>query len=231
MVLNGKVALITGAGGGLGRWVTNAFLEAGARVAGSAVHIRDEDFAGPNFMALPGAVDSLDAARAAADRVHARWGRIDALIHQVGGFEGGVPVAETTDAALERMLDLNLRIAFHFLRAVLPGMRERGSGRIAAIASRTAVAPAPLLGAYSASKAALVSLMQTVALENKDRGITSNVILPGTLDTPANRAANPQADFSKWVPPAEVARLLVHLASDHAAHLSGAVIPVPGGDL
>ena len=126
---------------------------------------------------------------------------------------------------------MNLRAAFHMFRAVLPDMRARGAGRILAIGSRTAVDPQPMVGAYSASKAALVSLVRTIALENKDRGISANVILPGTMDTPANRAAMPGADPAKWVQPAQVASLLVHLASDEASQISGAVIPILGGDL
>jgi NAD(P)-dependent dehydrogenase (short-subunit alcohol dehydrogenase family) len=140
-------------------------------------------------------------------------------------------VAETDEATLDQMLEVNLRAAFHMFRAVLPGMRARSSGRILAIGSRTAVDPQPMVGAYSASKAALVSLVQTIALENKDRGISANVILPGTMDTPANRAAMPSADPAKWVQPAQVASLLVHLTSDQASQISGAVIPILGGDL
>lgn len=115
-------------------------------------------------------------------------------------------------------------------RAVVPDMRVRASGRILAIGSRTAVDPQPMAGAYSASKAALVSLVQ-IALENKDRGISANVILPGTMDTPANRSAMPDADPAKWVQPLQVASLLVHLASDEASQISGAVIPILGSDL
>ena len=99
------------------------------------------------------------------------------------------------------MLDMNLNSTFHMLRAVLPQMRQRRSGRIIAIGSRAAESPGAEVGAYSASKAALVSLIRTVALENKDLGITANVILPGTMDTPANRKAMPGADTSQWVQP------------------------------
>ena len=166
-----------------------------------------------------------------AASVIAKWGRIDVLVHLVGAFAGGKSVADTDDATLEQMLEVNLLAAFHMFRAVLPDMRARGAGRILAIGSRTAVDPQPMVGAYSASKAALVSLVRTIALENKDRGISANVILPGTMDTPANRAAMPGADPAKWVRPAQVASLLVHLASDDASQISGAVIPILGGDL
>ena len=182
-------------------------------------------------MALSGAVSTADAAAAVAQKVKARWGRIDGLIHLIGGFAGGQRVDETSDETLNNMLAVNLRAAFHFIKAVLPGMREQGSGRIVAIGSRTAAVPAPTIGVYSASKAALVSLVQTVALENKDRRITANVVLPGTMDTPANRKAMPDVDPSRWVSPSQVAALLVHLTSDAASSINGAAIPIPGNDL
>jgi NAD(P)-dependent dehydrogenase (short-subunit alcohol dehydrogenase family) len=229
--LDGKVVLISGANGGLGSAVTRAFLDAGAQVAGLAPVIRDTDFPSPRFAAVPADLTSLEASRTAAGAVLAKWGRIDALIHLVGGFAGGKSVAETGDDWLELMLNMNLRTAFNLMRAVLPGMRTQGSGRIVAIGSRTAVEPAAMLGVYSASKAALVSLVRTVALENKDRGITANVVLPGAMDTPANRAAMPDADRSKWVQPSQVAALLVHLASDQASQITGAAIPIVGADL
>ena len=100
-----------------------------------------------------------------------------------------------------------------------------------AIGARSAVEPKAYLSAYCASKAALVSLIRTVALEGKDDGITANVILPGTMDTPANRTDSPSADFSKWVPPAKVASLALWLASEEASQVSGALIPVYGAGL
>ena len=128
------------------------------------------------------------------------------------------------------MFDLNLNSAFYLLRAALPAMRATGNGRIIAIGSRAAVDPGPGVGAYSASKAALVSLIRTIAAENKDAGITANVILPGTMDTPTNRQAMPNADVSKWVQPANVANLVLWLASDVGADVNGAVLPVYGND-
>jgi NAD(P)-dependent dehydrogenase (short-subunit alcohol dehydrogenase family) len=231
MPLTNKVVLITGANGGLGAAVTNAFLETGARVAGVAKKIQNADFPHANFIAYSAELGSAEAARAVVDSAIAKWEKIDVLVHLVGAFAGGKSVAETDDATLDQMLGVNLRAAFHMFRAVLPDMRARGAGRILAIGSRTATNPQPMVGAYSASKAALVSLVQTIALENKDRGISANVILPGTMDTPANRAAMPGADPAKWVLPGQVASLLVHLASDQASQISGAVIPILGGDL
>ena len=128
-------------------------------------------------------------------RLAAQFEKIDVLVHVMGGFAGGASVAETDDATWQKMMDLNVNAAFYVLRAVVPVMREAGYGRIIAIGSRQAVQPAAGVGAYSASKAALVSLVQTVAIENKDKNIRANVILPGTMDTPANRAAMPKAKF------------------------------------
>ena len=226
--LESKVALITGAKGGLGSSVTKAFLAAGAVVIGVSRSIQASDFSHPNFAAMPAELASGDAAKRVVEGVVARFGRIDALIHVMGGFTGGAGVAETSDAALEQMLDLNYRSAFYMARAVLPQMRQQGSGRILAVASRQAVEPAAMVGAYSASKAAVVSLVRTIALENKDRGISANAVLPATMDTPANRAAMPQADASHWVQPEQVAALLVHLASDDGAQITGAAIPIYG---
>ena len=121
--------------------------------------------------------------------------------------------------------------AFHMLRAVIPHMRKSGAGRIIAVGTRAAENPGPSVGAYSASKAALVSLMRTAALENKDLGITANVILPGTMDTADNRKAMPGADTSQWVQPASVASLIVWLAGDAGKDVTGAAIPVYGRGL
>lgn len=230
-VLEGKIALITGANGGLGRSITEAFLAAGAKVAGVSRSIRADNFPHAAFAALPAELSSGEAARQIAAGVVARFGRLDILVHAMGGFAGGASVAATDDATLDHMLDLNYRSAFFIARAVLPLMRQQGGGRILAVASRQGVEPAAMVGAYSASKAALVALIRTIALENKDRNISANTVLPATMDTPANRAANPQADPLQWVQPAQVAALLVHLASDAGAQITGAAIPVYGSQV
>jgi NAD(P)-dependent dehydrogenase (short-subunit alcohol dehydrogenase family) len=226
--LEGKIALVTGAKGGLGTFVTESFLAAGATVIGVSRSIQASDFTHPEFHAIPAELSTGDAARKLADDVAGRFGRVDALVHVMGGFAGGKSVAETDDATFEKMLDLNYRAAFYIARAVLPQMRRQGGGRILAVASRQAVEPAAMIGAYSASKAALVSLVRTIALENKDRCISANTVLPGTMDTPGNRAGDPNADPSQWVQPSQVAAILVHLASDAGAQVTGAAIPVYG---
>jgi NAD(P)-dependent dehydrogenase (short-subunit alcohol dehydrogenase family) len=204
MELQEKVVLITGAKGGLGSFVTSAFLEAGARVIGVSRSIADSDFPHERFSALAIEISGGDSAAKMIDAAVGTSGRIDALVHLVGGFAGGEPIAETSDDVTDRMFDTNFRSAFHLIRAALPYMRKQAGGRIIAIGSKAAVEPAPMAG------------------------ITANVVLPGTMDTPANRASDPTADFSKWVNPSQVASLLVHLASDRASHINGAVIPIFG---
>ena len=226
--LEGKVTLITGAKGGLGSFVTEAFLAGGATVVGVSRSIQASDFSHPKFTAMPAELSSGDTARRVVEELVARFERVDALVHVMGGFAGGTSVAETDDETFEKMLDVNYRAAFFISRAVLPQMRRQGSGRILAVASRQGVEPAAMTGAYSASKAALISLIHTIALENKDRSISANSVLPATMDTPRNREGDPKADRSQWVQPAQVAALLVYLASDAGAQVTGAAIPVYG---
>jgi len=229
--LDQKVAVITGAKGGLGGSVTEAFLAAGATVVGVSRSIQLSDFPHPRFTAMPAELLNGEAARQLASDVAAKFGRIDILVHLVGTFAGGKSVADTDDATLDRMLDTNLKSAFHITRAVLPFMRTQGGGRILAIGSRAAVEAFPGAAEYAASKAALVSLIRTIAAENKDRGISANIVLPSTIDTSANRKVMPKADYSKWVQPGQTASMLVYLATDTASPISGAAIPIYGGDL
>lgn len=229
--MTARIALVTGANGGLGTHVTKALLDAGFMTVGLAPKIRSSDFDHPHFTALAASLDSLDAAKKAVETVIAHFGKIDVLAHLVGGFAGGKPVADTDDATFQRMFEMNVNSAFHMLRAVIPPMRGAGGGRIVAIGSRAAESPGGNVGAYSASKAAVVSLIRTVAIENKGAGITANVILPGTMDTPANRKDMPGADVSQWVQTASVASLIVWLSGDGGKDVTGAVIPVYGRGL
>jgi NAD(P)-dependent dehydrogenase (short-subunit alcohol dehydrogenase family) len=228
--LQGKIAVVTGADGGLGTHVTLALLDSGATVVGISRKVQQSSSDTSSFV-LSADLSSAETAKSAVDGIAERFGRIDVLAHLVGGFAGGKTIAETDVATFQRMLDLNLNSAFYVLRAVIPHMRRAGAGRIVAIGSRAAEDPGPGVGAYSASKAALVSLIQTVALENKDLAITANVLLPGTMDTPANRNDMPGADTSKWVQPGSVASLIVWLASQAGKDVNGAVIPIYGRGL
>ncbi len=223
-----QVVLITGAKGGLGTNVTEAFLAAGATVIGTSRNIADADFPNPLFAGIPADLTSAEAALQLTGTVIRRFQKIDALVHVMGGFAGGQSIAETSDDTWDRMMSMNLRSAVNILRSVIPHMRQAGRGRIIAIGSRNAAEPAANLSAYNASKAALVSLVRTAALENQDLGITANVILPATMNTDVNRKAMPGSDPSKWVQPQHVADAIVFLASGSGAQITGAAIPIYG---
>ena len=228
--MNDKIVLVSGANGGLGSYVTQAFLDAGARVVGTSRRIEPSDFNSQHFAAIPSDISTGKGAQSLIDEILTRFGRLDVLAHTVGGFSGGHLIQDTDDETFSRMLDLNLNSVFHILRAAIPALRKTEHGRIIAIGSRAALDPGPGVSAYSASKAAMVSLIRTAALENRDAGLRANVLLPGTMDTPANRKAMPDSDFSKWVQPSAVASLVVWLAGDSGKDVNGAVIPVYGRD-
>ena len=224
-----KVVFITGASGGLGSSVTRTFLEQGARVIGASLRITAADFPQPNFEAMAMDFNQLDEIKRGVAKIVERYGRLDVLVHLLGGFAGGPSIAETTDAMWEQMQNINLTSAFHIFRESIPHLRKSASGRLIAIGSLTAAQPHVNLGAYVTFKAALAMLVETVALENAGAGLTANVILPGTMDTPANRKAMPDADFSKWAKTENVAKLVLALAGEQAQHLTGLAIPIEGG--
>jgi len=221
-----KVVFITGANGGLGTSVTQAFLQKGSRVIGASRQITAADFPAPNFEPMPVDFNKPGEIRKGVARIIERYGRLDIVVHVLGGFAGGSSVAETPDEMWEQMLSLNLTAAFRVFRESIPHLRKSGAGRLIAIGSLTATQPRPNLGAYVTSKAALATLVQTVALENAGAGMTANVILPATMDTPANRKTMPNADFSKWLKTADVAELALALAGEQAKHFNGLAIPI-----
>lgn len=227
-MVDGKVVIITGASGGLGAAVTKTFLDAGAKVIGVDRSPRSRNPDHPSLSHFAVALETAEAVQKLIADVLMMYGRVDAVIHLVGGFEGGQRVDETDDDTWEKMIAINLRPAWVLTRAVLPVMRAARRGSIVAIGSAAALSPVANLGAYSASKAALTSLVRTIAEENREFGIRANVVSPNTMDTPANRASMPDADPGKWVQPANVASLLVWLVSDSGAEVNGAVIPLPG---
>jgi NAD(P)-dependent dehydrogenase (short-subunit alcohol dehydrogenase family) len=221
-----RVVLITGAKGGLGTYVTQTFLNQGATVVGASRSIAKEDFLSDQFTPLSVDFTQASTVRSAVDSIVQRFGRLDVLVHVLGGFAGGKSVAETDDATWQQMQELNLTAAFYVLRATIPHLRKSANGRIVVIGSLTATEPHAGLGAYVTFKTALATLVRTAALENKDARLTANLILPGTMDTPANRKAMPGSDFSKWLNPQEVADLVMWLAGDQAGHINGAAIPI-----
>jgi len=229
--MQGKVVVVTGANGGLGSYVTRAFLDAGATVAGTSKTVQQSDFAQPGFLAIPADVATQKGASALIDQVMGKFGKLQVLVHTVGGFVGGHPVADTDGATMQKMMDMNFNSLFQIARAATPALRASGDGRLVAIGSRAAVDPGPGVGAYAASKAAMVSLIRTIAAENRDAGLRANVILPGTIDTAANRKAMPNSDFTKWVRPAAIASLILWLAGDSGKDMNGTAIPIYGGDI
>ncbi|MGZ4816136.1 MAG: SDR family NAD(P)-dependent oxidoreductase, partial [Terriglobales bacterium] len=196
-----RVVVITGANGGLGSFVTRRFLSNGDTVVGASRRIQSSEFASDDFFGMSTDFSDPTSVQQFADEVIAKFGRIDVLVHTIGGFAGGTPLHETGERTWTQMLDQNLNAAFYVVRAVIPHMRKAGSGHFIAVGSKAADTPHANLGAYVVSKSGLVTLIKTVALENADKNITANLVLPGTMDTPANRAAMPHADFKQWVPP------------------------------
>lgn len=215
--------LITGASGGLGTAVCQEFLASGATVIGVD---RGSKATAP-FAMISADVSTAEGCESMVKQA-LEHGPLDALVHLVGGFAGGSGVAETSDETWDKMMNINLRAAFCCIRAALKPMQAAGRGRIVAVGTRMAVEPAPNFAAYAVSKAALVALIKNVAAEGQKYGVTANAILPSTIDTPANRAAMPKVDPSRWVKPESIAKLLVFLVSDAAADTSGAVIPIYG---
>lgn len=225
--MQSKVVIITGANGGLGRSVTEAFLATGATVIGTSRNIKQQEFAGDGFTAIAADLTQTSSAKELVRRVTERFGRIDVLVQVMGGFATG-RLHETDDATWARMRDLNLTSAFNILRETIPVMRSQEYGRIVVVGSLAAAEPHAGLAAYVIFKSALLTLTKTIALENKDAGITANAVLPDTMDTPANRQAMPVVDPSLWAKTSDVAKAILLLAGDNAGQVNGAVVPVYG---
>lgn len=229
-----RTILVTGGTGALGTAVTRRLLDDGNHVAATWV-VKEEAEAlreelGPSERLLLVETDVTDPGSIATTvgDIEGDFGPIDALIHLVGAWKGGEPVHEASPETWDRMLDLNLRSAFLCSRAVLPAMRKKGWGRIIFVSSRTARQDRSGEAAYAVAKAGVAVLAEAIAEENRGLDVTANVVAPSTLDTPANRAAMTDADFSAWVPPDDVAANIAFLVSQEAGQLRGAWLPVYG---
>ncbi len=230
----GQVAVVTGAAGNLGTAFCNRLVAAGAGIAllhrdpDALARVIDAFPAGSN--AAPFGVDLLDpvSVNDSIAAVQAHFGRIDILANLAGGFSMGPTLEATDDATWNLMLNLNARSVFYTARAVLPLMRAAGYGRIVNVAARAALQGQGNMSPYCASKAAVISLTESMAAETKDLDINVNCILPGTIDTPQNRAAMPDQDHGAWVPPEALADVMLFLASHAARCVSGAAVPVYG---
>ncbi|MFI5341647.1 MAG: SDR family oxidoreductase [Candidatus Methylomirabilales bacterium] len=235
MSLTGKGALITGGTGALGRAVTAALVEAGASVG--VTYVVDGEVPeckeclgtranAPLFIKANVTVEA--EVQKLIQTMTQRLGRIDILLTLVGGYVGDLPVAQLPEATWDQMMNLNLKSAFLCCKHVVPVMQRGGGGRIVTVSSRAAIKVFPGISAYAAAKAGLLAFSETLASEVLKDNITVNAILPSVIDTPANRKAMPGADYSAWVKPEEIARVLLFLTSEASREISGASIPVYG---
>ena len=224
--MDGKVVVVTGALGALGKVVAETALARGARVAG-VDHAPSQIPATADRIEL-GGVDLSDAAQAktAIDAVAAHFGRLDVLINIAGGFAFEA-VAEGDPRTWQRMYALNVLTALNASRSALPYLAASPSGRIVNIGAMGALQAGAGMGPYAASKAGVHRLTEALAAEWKGK-ITVNAVLPSIIDTAANRASMPKADFTKWVTPQELAEVILFLTSDVASAVTGALIPVNG---
>jgi NAD(P)-dependent dehydrogenase (short-subunit alcohol dehydrogenase family) len=224
--MDGKVIVVTGASGALGKVVAEAALARGARVGG-VDYASSQIPATANRIEL-GEVDLSDAAQAkkAIDAVASHFGRLDALINIAGGFAFEA-VAEGDPKTWQRMYALNVLTALNASRAALAHLADSSSARIVNVGAMGALQAGAGMGAYAASKAGVHRLTEALAAEWKGK-ITVNAVLPSIIDTPANRASMPKADFGKWVTPQELANVILFLASDAASPITGALLPVSG---
>ncbi len=222
--------IVTGGTGGLGVGVVRALIEADHDVVVTWIVERElERFpAELRDRCRLERVDGLSGDELGELIDRCRPGRIRAHVHQVGGYLDGAPIADMDMADWDRQFQLNLRSAALALRAVLPSMVERGQGRAVAVSSRAAHRPFAGAAAYAASKAGVIALVEAASEEVKRSGVCVNCVLPSVIDTPANRAAQPDADPSRWVRPEEIGAVIAFLCSREASAVTGAAIPVYG---
>ena len=227
-----RTVIVTGGTGALGGAVVERFLEAGARVL--VTYVVDAEVAPfrERFAGQEGRVELRRCDLRRADEVEALLGRVGpdslrAVVNLAGGYTW-TRVADAAADALEHLLDLNLRTTFTVCRAAAPVLTAAGGGAIVNVSARAALQGEAGNGVYGATKAAVLALTQSLSAELKDAGVNVNAVLPSIIDTPANRAAMPNSDPARWVAPADLANVIVFLASDAAAAVHGAGVPVYG---
>ena len=232
---SGQTVLVAGGTGGLGRAVTLMFLQQGARVA--VTYQKQDEWDDLEEAAKHHAkrlerhmvdVTNESAVSQLVATIVAQRGALDVLVNTVGGYAGGAPVWETQSDVLDHMLTLNLRSGFSLARAVIPAMLKRQHGAIVNVAAKAAIEHPAGAGAYAASKAAALALLDSLAADVRGKGVRINTILPSIIDTPANRTAMPKADFAKWPKPEQIASVVLFLCSEDARVIHGAAIPVYG---
>lgn len=234
--LDGKTAIVTGGAGGLGSAVVVELLSAGARVAvpfrkpGELENLRKTAKIATDAPLWGSLLDVTDETAMAGfcESVAEDRGGLHVLVNAAGSFEGGKPAHEIDWNLWQRQLDTNLKTAVVSSRAAVPHMLKAGGGAIVNVSSRPATQSGKNLAAYAAGKRAVLALTDAMAAELVDQNITVNAVLPSTIDTPSNRRAMPDADFSRWVEPGQIARVILFLVGPDARIVSGAHVPVYG---
>jgi NAD(P)-dependent dehydrogenase (short-subunit alcohol dehydrogenase family) len=232
---SGQVVLVAGGTGGLGKAVSSAFLNEDAKVV--VTYRNQKEFAslqseaGIHASSLQGQqADVTDnaAVEKLVESVLAQHGRLDVLVNTVGGYAGGIKLWELDLGVFDRMLALNLRAGFALSRAAVAPMLKQKRGAIVNVAAKASYDHAAGAAAYAASKAAALAMIDSLAADTKGTGVRVNTILPSIIDTEANRKAMPDADFTNWPKPEDIARVILFLCSDDAKVIHGAAIPVFG---
>jgi NAD(P)-dependent dehydrogenase (short-subunit alcohol dehydrogenase family) len=233
MASTDRVVLITGATGGLGRVATQAFARDGARLAlagtdgGRLREVAQEaGLADARWVPVVADLRDRDATHRALAAAAGQLGPIDVVLHLVGGYDAGSPVIGIDPTDLGRMLDQHLWTTFHVAQAVVPGMVERGWGRVVAVSTPTAVDPTANSAPYVVGKAAGETLLRTLARETANTGVTVNLVIVKAIDLKGVRLTDPKK--TSWTSPDEIVATLRFLASDEAAAISGARIPLYG---
>lgn len=232
---NDRVVLITGASGEFGPYVARAFAQTGARLSLTARKLEQAEALAAGLglgadRALPYGVDLTKAESVAGwvEAIMAKWGRADVLVNLAGGYKPGKPVHKLDEADLDFMLNINFRSTWLACRAVVPLMLDQQSGKIVNVGAKAGLAAGRKSTAYAVAKAGVLRLTEALSAEVRDQNINVNAVIPSTIDTLANRLAQPDADPTKWVKPEDLAAVIVFLASDAANAVHGAEVPVYG---
>jgi NAD(P)-dependent dehydrogenase (short-subunit alcohol dehydrogenase family) len=230
MSLDNRTVIVTGAAGNLGKAVANAFADLGVNLV--LVDLQRESLArafgaeDARRSLVPANLLEMAAATGVAQAALTRFGRIDVLCNIAGGFRMGETVHETSDENWNFLFDINTRTLLHAVRAVVPHMIAAGGGKIINVGAFAAQKGVAQMGAYTASKGTVIRMTEAMAAELREKNINVNCVLPTIIDTPENRAAMPKASPAKWVAPADLANVIVFLASDAARAVHGAAVPV-----